>query len=106
METILENRGIIVTAPAEESKPEEVQVMPTETQPFIDILLASDIDNIKYNDAKTLAFGLKLIVPDQKAPTLKNALSVLKAKLTLVVTAEAITEQVSVQDDSAEEKKS
>ncbi len=106
METILEYRGIIVTAPAEESKPEEVQIMPSETQPFIDILLTSDIENIKYNDAKTLAFGLKLNVFDQKATTLKRALSDLKAKLMPVVKVDANIGQVSEHADNTEEKKS
>ena len=76
METIMENRGIIVS----QEKGKEI-VMPYTAEPYIKQLMDADIETLKYNELKALVFGLKLTVSDQKTDTLRVALSIFKADI-------------------------
>lgn len=100
METILENRGIIVTKTAE-TREEEAPIFTT--IPTAEKLLANvDISGLKYNELKALAFKHKLNVPDQKAETLRAALcSILEGSINTNVASEGTTTQADGDDESS-----
>ena len=67
IETILENRGVFVAKNG---------VPGFTTEPTAEQLLANvDLSTLKYNEAKSLVYKLKLPVENQSFPTLKKALA-------------------------------
>lgn len=70
METILENRGIILPAKEEVKQPGEFETVDSAAKVLRDL----DLRKLTYNELKALTFKLKLNVPDQKSDTLRSAL--------------------------------
>jgi len=77
METIMENRGIIIT----QDTAKTIKMPPLVDDAFMQTVLGQGIDTLKYNELKTYAFALKLNVPDQKADTLRAALTAYGASI-------------------------
>lgn len=76
METILENRGIIL--PAKEEIPSaQLETVALLSDLFHDI----DLNKLKYNEAKALVYKLKLPVENQSFDTLRKALSDIASRI-------------------------
>lgn len=89
IETILENRGIIVSSKSDKTQGEFETVDSAK-----ELLAGVDISTLKYNEAKTLIFKLKLKVPNQSAETLRAALAEVQATLIAdITTVPAIAEE-------------
>lgn len=89
IETILENRGIIVAPKTDEAHGKFETVDSAK-----ELLAGVDLSTLKYNEAKALIFKLKLKVPNQSAETLRAALAEVQAAIVAdLTTVPPITEE-------------